>query len=251
MMDYYALLGISRDADETTVSSACSAMLKANHPDRTGTEATGHVVSLVRDARRVLTDPAARAAHDAALDAPTTPPPPPPAPVAALDSMTAVFQAYLAFKIVSRISAQHDRHVASGPGTIAVDPVSLVFGASASDGPVSWTIPAGSRPGDRVEVVSGGTVIDTPTLTLAPMSEGRYWADGMMWELVFAEPAQLASGGHFTLTGDELDLVIPPASQAVTVISNPGWNALVLDKRITPYLEDTDTIEATRRILEG
>lgn len=250
-MDYYALLGIARDADDATVASACSAMLKANHPDRTGTGATSHVIDLVRAARDTLSDPEARAAHDRALDSPTHTPTPTTAAVSELDSMTAVFQAYLAYKIINRLADQHHRFVSTEPGTIAVDPATLVFGATASDGPASWSIPAGSRPGDTIQVISGGEVVDTPTLTLTPPAEGRYYADGAMWELVFARPDQLAAGGHFILTGGELDLVVPPGSQSVSVVRRQGWNALVVDSRLTRYLDDPDTIEVTRRILDG
>lgn len=252
-MNYYTLLGIPEDADEATISAACAAMLKANHPDRTGTSATGHLVDVIRQARATLTDPATRAKHDKSLSPDVAPEPAPVAPVPEGDigAITAIFQAYLADKIIDRLASQHARYVSNGPGTIAVDPKTLAFGGKAETENATWTVHPGSRPGTKVQVISGGQIVDTPSLTLSPASGGRYYADGHMWEVVFATSAQLASGGQFSIGDDDMTLVVPPGTQCVSVIDAGSWRALMVDKRIAQHLDDQDTIGITRQLLDG
>lgn len=252
-MDYYTILGIDRDADEATVSSACAAILKANHPDRSGTPSTGHLVNLIRQARSTLTDPEARAAYDEKLDsesggsADKTPVP----QVSDIGAMTSIFQAYLADKIIERLISQHAKYVSTEPGTIAVDPKTLAFGGTAGVDNVTWTVEPESRPGTRVQVMSGGQVVDTPTLTLSPASGGRYYADGCMWEVVFATPEQLAEGGRYKVGDDEIPLLVPPGSQCVSIVDSGSWKALMVDKRVAKHLDDHDTIQVTKRLLDG
>jgi DnaJ-class molecular chaperone len=68
--DYYAILGVSRAADSSTIHSAFRALARQYHPDA----GTGSSPSKFRDALeayQTLSDPARRRQHDIDLGGPT------------------------------------------------------------------------------------------------------------------------------------------------------------------------------------
>lgn len=78
-IDYYELLGVTRDASSSEIRSAYRALAKAMHPDAGG---TAGAFRLLREAYDTLIDPGRRADYDLGDDEyddePEPPPPPPP-----------------------------------------------------------------------------------------------------------------------------------------------------------------------------
>ena len=78
-IDYYELLGVTRDASSSEIRSAYRALAKAMHPDAGG---TAGAFRLLREAYDTLIDPERRAGYDLGDDEyddePEPPPPPPP-----------------------------------------------------------------------------------------------------------------------------------------------------------------------------
>lgn len=69
--DYYAVLGVSEDASGDEIQSAHRRKLRDSHPDRhPGDEAVLERAKLLGQARMILLSPKARAAYDAARQAP-------------------------------------------------------------------------------------------------------------------------------------------------------------------------------------
>ena len=75
-LDYYAILGISVDADVAEVRRAWRRLALEWHPDRAGPEATA-TFQRMRAAYEVLCDPRARAAYDRRRGVRRSPPPEP------------------------------------------------------------------------------------------------------------------------------------------------------------------------------
>jgi hypothetical protein len=65
-VDYYELLGVDSDADETTIKGAYRALVKQTHPDAGGNAA---LFRLVEQAYQTLSDPVRRRAYDRARTA--------------------------------------------------------------------------------------------------------------------------------------------------------------------------------------
>ena len=61
--DYYAILGISRDASAQEIQQAYRTRAKVSHPDTSGHE-TGAAMTLVNEAYAVLGDPQRRQTYD-------------------------------------------------------------------------------------------------------------------------------------------------------------------------------------------
>jgi curved DNA-binding protein len=61
--DYYAILGVSRDADPDVIRAAFRALAKKYHPDVNSTVSSARFRDL-NEAHSVLADPAKRAAYD-------------------------------------------------------------------------------------------------------------------------------------------------------------------------------------------
>jgi len=109
--DYYDLLGIACDADETVLRRAWRRLALRWHPDRAGSGATAKF-QMISAADAVLSDPASRAAYDLlrglAASRPKTPPPAPAtatrrrAPGVMLSRLTGSLQALLASGAVRR-----------------------------------------------------------------------------------------------------------------------------------------------------
>ncbi|WOO78657.1 DPH4 [Vanrija pseudolonga] len=78
--DYYAVLGVARDAPDSEITQAWRRLVLVSHPDKQ--QAAGKSASpepsndivLINEARAVLSDPAKRAAFDAQYEAPRPPP---------------------------------------------------------------------------------------------------------------------------------------------------------------------------------
>lgn len=62
-LDYYAILGVPRDADAAAIKSAWRAKARKHHPDRKGGSA--EMMSAIQAAYNCLKDPQKRAAYDA------------------------------------------------------------------------------------------------------------------------------------------------------------------------------------------
>lgn len=83
MKDYYATLGVAPNADLSTLRAAWRALVFATHPDRNPDDPTATArCALANEAWSVLSEPAERAAYDAARRGArgtwAEPPPPPP-----------------------------------------------------------------------------------------------------------------------------------------------------------------------------
>ncbi|MGH3086150.1 MAG: DnaJ domain-containing protein, partial [Rubrobacteraceae bacterium] len=65
-VNYYQVLGVSRDASREEIRSAYRRLAKERHPDNAGGSADEF--SLLQEANAVLTDPNRRRRHDEALD---------------------------------------------------------------------------------------------------------------------------------------------------------------------------------------
>jgi len=66
MKDYYAILGVAPDAPQEVIRAAYQVLIKMHHPDRGGNAASAATAAEINNAYRVLSDPAGRAAYDAA-----------------------------------------------------------------------------------------------------------------------------------------------------------------------------------------
>lgn len=64
MNDYYAILGIHRDADVGAIRVAYRELARQLHPDRNADIAAHEQFKAVNEAYRVLSDPATRARYD-------------------------------------------------------------------------------------------------------------------------------------------------------------------------------------------
>jgi curved DNA-binding protein CbpA len=62
--DAYLLLGVPSTASPDEVGAACRRLARTFHPDRNGSERATAEMAVVNDVRRVMIDPAARAAYD-------------------------------------------------------------------------------------------------------------------------------------------------------------------------------------------
>ena len=63
--DYYAILGVSRDADEQTIKSAFRRMARVHHPDVNANKAEAtEKFKEINEAYTVLSDPDKRAHYD-------------------------------------------------------------------------------------------------------------------------------------------------------------------------------------------
>src|SRR5918998_6655016 len=65
-INYYDVLGVSREASQTEIRNAYRALAKERHPDYPGGSA--EEFSLLQEANAVLSDPNRRRHHDEALD---------------------------------------------------------------------------------------------------------------------------------------------------------------------------------------
>jgi molecular chaperone DnaJ len=65
-VNYYQVLGVSREASQDEIRAAYRRLAKERHPDRMG--GSTEEFSLLQEAHAVLTDPNRRRAHDEALD---------------------------------------------------------------------------------------------------------------------------------------------------------------------------------------
>lgn len=64
LKDYYAILGIARNADTATISRACRRLMQKYHPDVCADPEAAERFKEVREAGRVLRDPIQRAVYD-------------------------------------------------------------------------------------------------------------------------------------------------------------------------------------------
>ena len=69
-MDYYAVLGVARDAEDIVITAAYKAMVKKYHPDvYTGSKAQANKkIREINEAYDTLSDPKKRAAYDKSID---------------------------------------------------------------------------------------------------------------------------------------------------------------------------------------
>jgi len=69
-MDYYAVLGVARDAEDIVITAAYKAMVKKYHPDvYTGSKAQANKkIREINEAYDTLSDPEKRAAYDKSID---------------------------------------------------------------------------------------------------------------------------------------------------------------------------------------
>lgn len=65
-MNFYAVLGIPRDADEETIRSAYRILARRYHPDR-GAGSSAEKFRMVNEAYEALIDPGSRRSHDLSL----------------------------------------------------------------------------------------------------------------------------------------------------------------------------------------
>lgn len=62
--DYYAILGVARDADDATIKAAYRALAREHHPDRSRADGAEERFKAVSEAYAVLSDPNQRRAYD-------------------------------------------------------------------------------------------------------------------------------------------------------------------------------------------
>jgi curved DNA-binding protein CbpA len=65
-MNFYAILGVPRDADEETIRGAYRILARRYHPDR-GAGSSAEKFRLVNEAYETLIDPGSRRSHDLSL----------------------------------------------------------------------------------------------------------------------------------------------------------------------------------------
>lgn len=65
-MNFYAVLGVARDADEETIRSAYRILARRYHPDR-GAGSSAEKFRMVNEAYETLIDPGSRRSHDLSL----------------------------------------------------------------------------------------------------------------------------------------------------------------------------------------
>ena len=65
--DYYAILGVARDADRATITRACRRLMQRYHPDRCADSRAAWRFRDICEAGRVLRDAAQRAAFDRSM----------------------------------------------------------------------------------------------------------------------------------------------------------------------------------------
>jgi DnaJ-domain-containing protein 1 len=67
--DYYAILGVPRDATQEQIKEAYRRLVKIYHPDRNPSPEAEEMFKLINEAYQVLSDPARRAGYDVLYDA--------------------------------------------------------------------------------------------------------------------------------------------------------------------------------------
>lgn len=64
MMDYYQILGVSREASETDIRNAYRKLVKLYHPDKNPSAEAKNAILLINEAYEVLSDPGKRLQYD-------------------------------------------------------------------------------------------------------------------------------------------------------------------------------------------
>lgn len=142
-LDYYAVLGVSRDATAPEIRRAYRRLARRHHPDlNSDPENPGRFVALAH-AYEVLNDPARRADYDHTLDVGhasrgRTPPRPP---------RTPMLRARPRMRGIIELTAGEARHLARWPLAL-YDPHGGVI-----------VLPAGINHGDQITVSHGGRLV--------------------------------------------------------------------------------------------
>jgi curved DNA-binding protein CbpA len=70
--DYYAILGVPRDATQEQIKEAYRRLVKIYHPDRNPFPEAEEMFKLINEAYHVLSDPAKKAEYNALYDVMTS-----------------------------------------------------------------------------------------------------------------------------------------------------------------------------------
>ena len=149
--DYYAVLGVSRDADREAIKKAFRALAAEHHPDVSGDPEAEERFREIREAYEMLSRPESRARYDRFGQRPGTPPRPTESPTGGL------------FDDLLAEAATFPRPGQRGADVVVTAEIGFVDGAKGTTRPVRYRAVAHCRACDGAGTGSGGVRRLCPT----------------------------------------------------------------------------------------